>query len=219
LGGILLLGSGCTYTQNRLRDLSDIAYVEAGAGVGVNLMATNWVQLGAGGYGPRAQADWLSLVTFGLGPEIGLGRYPANRDPYIPFLPFFQSPPAMGPSGEAGFAPIFYFRKNQMGGKNENRSVVLFRTNINSEGSATWRQWYDPKIWQFFPSKLAYEENYDRGMWDVGVSFYALIGGAIGVNLYEIVDFFTGLVFLDISGDDETGEPAAESAGPPPAGE
>jgi hypothetical protein len=175
-----LLGSGCTYTQNRATDFVDAFGWGAGVGLGGNIRATHYLQT----------TGALPMLT---GPRVRIqGR-------------LVEAP--VGPSLEWGLAPIVYFRGNTFtfpAGKEESRTIILGRTLLDAKKDRYWQQWYDSRAWSFFPDIKAYEQNYDRRLFDLGFSLYLGLGIDFDFNPYEFADFVVGFFGLDLAGDDES---------------
>ena len=176
-------GKVATNVYNRALDLTDPVSAGIGMGLGGSMRATNYVQGGA---------------LFTLAKNSFRGRQ-------------VQSPINFAP--EFGLSPVFHVRSiDDPETGFDGRAVVAGKTLVDAS-EKTWSGWADGDSWHWVPSRSDYAAHYDRHLYDVGLSVYALVGFDIAVNPietpYELVDFAVGLVslgFIDLAGDDHSWE-------------
>jgi len=173
LAALALLETGCaSYWKNRGYDLIDPFGFAWGVGLGASARATHFLQAGAGGF--------FQLETRPMG---FCGRRGITRS---------------GGDGEIGIAPFYYQRVHGSRGGSSKRGIVLGKTylyidRINSK---------DEEFWTYFPGRKQFQENYDRRLFDFGVTAILLLGFEVNFNPFEFLDLLLGFVGLDIAGDD-----------------
>ena len=176
-------GKVATNVKSRVLDLTDPVSAGIGMGLGGSVRATNYAQGGA----------MFTLVKNSFrGREV---HSPINFSP------------------ELGLAPVFHLRSiDDPETGFDGRAVIVGKTLVDASEN-TWSGWADGEQWHWIPTRSDYAANYDRHLWDVGISLYAIVGLDIAVNLietpYELVDFVAGLAslgFVDLAGDDYTWE-------------
>ena len=176
-------GKVATNVQNRLLDLTDPVSAGVGLGMGGSVRATSFVQGGA---------------LFTLAKNSFRGRQ-------------VQSPINFSP--EIGLSPVFHLRSIDAPETGfDGRAVVAGKTLVDAS-EKTWSAWAEGESWSWIPARSDYAAHYDRHLYDVGFSVYALVGLDLAVNPietpYELADFFIGLVsfgFIDLAGDDHSWE-------------
>ena len=176
-------GKVATNAKSRVLDLTDPVSVGIGLGLGGSVRATNYAQGGA----------MFTLVKNSFrGRQV---HSPINFSPELGLSPVFHLRSIDDP--ETGF---------------DGRAVVAGKTLVDAS-EKTWSGWADGEQWHWVPARSDYAANYDRHLWDFGVSLYAIVGLDVAVNLietpYELADFAVGLVslgFIDLAGDDYTWE-------------
>ena len=186
--------TGCaTYWKNRAKDFID----PFGFGLdidlryGFNVRATQFVQAGAA----VVTVMEHSLIRF-----VGRHVFPESV------------------SVEVGLAPFYHFRI-----ANEHvREVVLGKMHIQDPPRVVLfyspdKRDYDVLHVQmadrsYAPDRKSYERDYDRRLFDIGVSAYFGAGVDVEFNPFELVDFFLGWFGIDIASDDDQETPPV----PPP---
>ena len=187
LGGCSTLeevgGKVATNLKSRVLDLADPVTMGVGMGMGASVRATNYAQGG---------------MLFTLAKNSFRGRD-------------VQSPINFAP--EMGISPLFHVRSiadPETGF--DGRAVVAGKTLVDAN-EESWSSWAVDERWQWFPSRSDYAANYDRHLWDIGVSVYGVVGLDVAINLVEtpleLVDFLVGVVTIglyDPAGDDHRWE-------------
>lgn len=107
---------------------------------------------------------------------------------------------------EGGISPLVYFRNIETPDSGQQGRPVLMGRTLMTPSEDAWNPWHGDH-WLWLPSREEYTANYDRHLWDIGVSVYGVIGFDIVINPiqtpYEIADFFAGIFTFDFAGDDE----------------
>lgn len=181
---VVPLVNGCAYMQDRGNDFIDIWSVGSGVGLGASARATHYVQSGFLGTATTVRT---------------LGR---------------NVLPTYGVCGEGGFlgAPIFHYRSaSPTDFTSTSRLHVLGCTLMTPEDPDAVARYGDPRSWSFVPDRHEYQEEFDRRLYDIGLSLYLLIGFDFDFNAFEFADFTSGWFNVDIGEDDESMRQMQES--------
>jgi len=113
-------------------------------------------------------------------------------------------------SGEAGLSPIYHtrwveLRSTDYASKESpistRREVLAARFFVSEQGDG--RSSTPPS---YIPSARDFDADYDRGLYEVGLSVQLLVLGLeADVDPYQLLDFFLGLFTLDVAEDDAAG--------------
>ena len=204
---LLLVAPGCAYLESRAQDLADPLDVQLGVGLGATARVTHYAQAGFGFSEEKLRIvgrDWGPTHTYTR--EIGVSPIAYYRQ-YLRVTSDAWSDgvylPAFAPYGNyMGAFLILYFVARMVEppeGWGTADEVALFRT--RRQRTEPYQAGFRDR-WRFWPGREAYREKYDRGVFDIGVGAYALLGAEVHLNPFELLDFFLGFFGVDIAGDD-----------------